>query len=79
MIHWIATNRFAIIRHTRWVIVGCGLALLGLADMPHTETGRLIALIGICATLLVFLTWFLVALIMILHPRLFERVRRKAD
>ena len=79
MLHWIVAHRFAFIRHTRWVIVGCGLALLGLADMPHTSVGRLIALLGICATLLVFLTWLLVALTMILHPRLFERVRRKAD
>ena len=79
MIHWIASNRSWMIHYSRWILAACAFALVGITQLPHTMFGRLVGMAGLCAIALVFLIWLSVALITILHPRLFGRVRRKID
>jgi apolipoprotein N-acyltransferase len=74
VIHWVVSQRFALIRFSRWILAVCAFALVGIAQLPHNPLDRILAIIGIAVIGLVFLVWLAVALVMILRPRLFERV-----
>ena len=74
MIHWVVSQRFALIRYSRWILAACAFALVGIAQLPHNRLDRVLAIVGIAVVSLVFVMWFIVALVTILQPRLFERV-----
>ena len=74
MIHWVVSQRVALIRYSRWILALCAFALAGIAQLPHNPLDRILAIVGIAAVGSVFLIWLTVALVTIFRPRLFERV-----
>jgi hypothetical protein len=70
MLRWLFQRRHYAIASTRWVIVGCGLTLLFVADLPHTPLYRAIAIAAVVAIATVFLIWLALMLAMIVRPNL---------
>jgi len=77
MIDWVLAHHRNIVRFSRWIVVGCAVALLGISQLPPNPLDRLVALLGIAIIVPAFLIWLGVALITILRPRLFEDLRRR--
>ncbi len=77
MIDWLITHHRDAIRASRWIVVGSGAALLGLASLPHNPADRIIALVGLAIVAVVFAAWLGIMLVTILRPRLFGELQRK--
>jgi|GEM_PF-2941487 len=77
MIDWLLANHHHFVRFSRWMVVACGGALLGIASLPHNAIDRVIAIVGLLLVGLVFAVWLAIALITIIRPRTFADIRQR--
>jgi hypothetical protein len=78
MIDWLLAAQPHVVRASRWIVLCCGMGLLGLASLPHNTVDRIIAIVGVVVIAAVFALWLGMALITILTPRLFHNLRRRS-
>ena len=62
---------------TRGLLFGCAGLLLAVADLPHNDADRVVAIVAVAAVAVIFLLWLARILILIIHPRLLLEMRRK--
>jgi hypothetical protein len=77
MIEWLLANYHHFVRASRWIVVSCAGVLLGIASLPRTPVNRVIAVAGVGAVGLVFVTWLAIMLLTILRPRVFAEARQR--
>lgn len=77
MIDWLLSNQPHIIRWSRWIILCCAAALLGISRLPHNAFDRIVAIMGLIVVATIFVIWLGVALTTIFKPRLFGELRRR--
>jgi DNA-binding transcriptional LysR family regulator len=76
VIDWLLANHPHFIRFSRWIVVACAAALLGIARLPHSAVDRVIAIVGILLVGLVFALWLAVVLVTIIRPRTLADIRQ---
>jgi hypothetical protein len=76
MIDWLLANQRRIVGFSRWILLGCTLALVGASRLPKTPIDRVFSLGIVLAAALVFAIWLIVTLVTLLAPRAFEDLRR---
>jgi hypothetical protein len=77
MLDWILANHRDLVRASRWIVTGCGLALMAIAQLPHDLFDRALAVVGMICVAIAFLIWFGVVIVTIVRPRTFEEIRRR--
>ena len=77
MINWLLSNHRGVIRASRWIVIACALALLGIAGLPHNAVDRAIGIVGIVLVAGAFLAWLALAVAMVVRPRLVHDLQRK--
>lgn len=76
MIDWLLANHRNALRWSRFIVLGCVLALLGIAALPHNAFDRVLGIAGIGIVALVFAGWLALATLSLLAPRRLEKIRR---
>ena len=76
MIDWLLRRQGDIVRYSRWIVVGCALALFGVSRLPRTPLDRVLAIAVVVTAGTVFAVWLVVTLVTLLMPGLFNDLRR---
>ncbi len=77
MIDWILAHQPSVVRFSRWIVVACAFALLGISRLEPSPLNRIVAIVGLATIGLVFAAWLAIVLITIIRPRLFDDLRRR--
>jgi uncharacterized membrane protein YhaH (DUF805 family) len=69
VVHWLLDHRSEWARGGRWIVFGCAMALIAISRLPHGPVDRVLAIIALALVALVFVTWLVLVLAMVMIPR----------
>jgi uncharacterized membrane protein YhaH (DUF805 family) len=67
--NWLLDHRGEWVRASRWIVFGCAMALIAISQLPHGPVDRVLAIIALALVALVFATWLVLVLAVVMIPR----------